>query len=105
KQMNATIECNLNETLVDQPIYSSATNAIPNDADFKDVVEFFLSQLGDLDRQMIKLRVEGHSTAEAARHLNVAPSYLRVRLGRLRTRFSHFRDHIVALSEKDAVLP
>jgi RNA polymerase sigma-70 factor (ECF subfamily) len=52
----------------------------------RDFVEHFLNQLSPGDRQMIKLRLGGLSTAEAAEHLGVDAAALRVRLARLRRR-------------------
>jgi RNA polymerase sigma-70 factor (ECF subfamily) len=52
----------------------------------RDEVRQLLDGLDDLDRRLLELRVEGHSTAEAAQLLGVAPGLLRVRLTRLRKR-------------------
>jgi RNA polymerase sigma-70 factor (ECF subfamily) len=53
---------------------------------FADAVDHFLSDLDELDRRLLELRLEGCSTAEAARQLGVGAGCLRVRLGRLRKR-------------------
>jgi RNA polymerase sigma factor (sigma-70 family) len=103
KSMSNTIEVRLNDTIVDEVIYPIQPSNDPTAApEFDDVVENFLGRLGVLDRQVVKLRFEGYSTAEAASILNLKPGFLRVRLGRLRTRFAEFRDWIVKLSDADA---
>ena len=90
--LNATIEGSLEDTLIDQALFPVPTETDPRrETEFEDLVEHFLNRLGDLDRQLVNLRFQGYSTAEAARHLNVDPSFLRVRLGRLRKRFAEFR--------------
>ncbi len=43
-----------------------------------------LAGLEDIDRRLVLLRLNGHSTADAARALDMDPAFLRVRLGRLR---------------------
>jgi RNA polymerase sigma factor (sigma-70 family) len=102
QEVAGTVDCSLIDTVVDQPLIPAKQETDPSRAsDFEDVVEFFLGQLGDLDRELVKLRFQGYSTADAARHLNLDPGYLRVRLGRLRTRFAEFREYLLQLSEKD----
>jgi RNA polymerase sigma-70 factor (ECF subfamily) len=56
-------------------------------AQYRDQVRRVLEGLSDLDRQLIELRLQGCSTAEAARQLGVDSAVLRVRLQRLRERF------------------
>jgi RNA polymerase sigma-70 factor (ECF subfamily) len=53
-------------------------------AEFKDTVENLCKGLSDLDRRLIQLRLQGHSTADVARLLGLNSSVLRVRLRRLR---------------------
>lgn len=53
-------------------------------AKMADAVQWLWNQLAPLDRRVFELRLEGHSTAEAARLLNEDPDHLRVRLNRLR---------------------
>ena len=84
----------LGDTWVDQAVYPPTPEPTPK-LEFDDLVEGFLDQLGDLDRQLLKLRFRGLSTAEAARQLNLDPGFLRVRLGRLRKRFAQFRETVV----------
>ena len=45
-----------------------------------------LDKLDGLDRQLMELRLEGYTTAEAARKLGVSAGLLRSRLSRLRKR-------------------
>jgi RNA polymerase sigma-70 factor (ECF subfamily) len=45
-----------------------------------------LDRLDGLDRQLVELRLEGYTTAEAARKLGVSAAFLRNRLSRLRKR-------------------
>jgi RNA polymerase sigma-70 factor (ECF subfamily) len=53
-------------------------------AEMIDAVQRLWNQLSLLDRRVIELRLEGHSTVDAARLLNEDPDRLRVRLNRLR---------------------
>jgi RNA polymerase sigma-70 factor (ECF subfamily) len=48
----------------------------------------FLARLGPVDRQLLELRWQGYTTAEAARALDLDPAFLRVRLQRLRKRLN-----------------
>lgn len=43
-----------------------------------------MNAMSPLERQLVELRLLGHTTAEAARRLGQCPDVLRVRLGRLR---------------------
>jgi len=49
-------------------------------------VRRILATLDDVDRRLLELRLQGHSTADAAKLLGVDAGLLRVRLGRLRRR-------------------
>jgi RNA polymerase sigma-70 factor (ECF subfamily) len=51
-----------------------------------ETVRQVLDRLEGVDRQLVELRLEGHTTAEAARKLGVSPAFLRSRLSRLRKR-------------------
>lgn len=62
-------------------------------AEVRDSVAQLLQGLDEPDRRLIELRLEGYTTAEAARELGADADVLRVRLGRLRKR----------LAEKDAI--
>jgi len=54
-------------------------------AEFQEAVENVCAGLNDTERRLIELRLDGYSTAEAARTLGLNPDVLRVQLGRLRT--------------------
>jgi RNA polymerase sigma-70 factor (ECF subfamily) len=56
------------------------------DVAFNEQVRKFLNELEPVDRQLVELRLQGHSTADVARKLGVDSRFLRVRLGRLRKR-------------------
>jgi RNA polymerase sigma-70 factor (ECF subfamily) len=71
----------------DRPVSETASWG----ADFDDAMERLLSQFSDIDRRLVELRFQGHSTAEAARLLNLDPGFLRVRLARLR---QHLREQL-----------
>lgn len=49
-----------------------------------DALEAFLAEVDDTDRKLVHLRLDGHSTTEAAGLLGLDPKFLRVRLMRLR---------------------
>ncbi len=57
-------------------------------AQYNDEVRRIMSQLEGTDRRVVELRLQGYSTAEAARALSLDPDALRVRLGRLRKKLS-----------------
>lgn len=98
-QMKCTIEANLADTLPDTMLFGATNEGEPaRISELDDLVEHFINQLGDLDRRLISLRLEGYSTAEVARSLNVDSGLLRVRLGRLRKRFADFRDMLTKSS-------
>jgi RNA polymerase sigma-70 factor (ECF subfamily) len=53
-------------------------------AQINDAVRHVCAQLSAADRRLLELRLQGCSTAEAAREMGLDPDLLRVRLGRLR---------------------
>lgn len=55
-------------------------------AELKDQIERVYRELDAVERRLIELRLDGCSTAEAARALGLDPDVLRVRLSRLRQR-------------------
>lgn len=55
-------------------------------AAFRDAVERLCRELDDTERRVLELRLQGFSTAEAARELGLDGDVLRVRLHRLRQR-------------------
>lgn len=52
----------------------------------REQIDLILQQLDETDRKLVALRMEGHSTADAARLLKLDPDATRVRLSRLRKR-------------------
>jgi RNA polymerase sigma factor (sigma-70 family) len=57
-------------------------------AQFQDQLERILELLSPQERRLIELKLEGHSTAQAATLLGTAPNTLRVKLGRLRQKLN-----------------
>lgn len=55
-------------------------------AEFDDAVAHVCRELSAADRRLLELRLEGWTTAAAARALNADPDVLRVRLSRIRRR-------------------
>jgi RNA polymerase sigma-70 factor (ECF subfamily) len=93
--MSRTIDAKLGNTLADVNLWAVANDDEPAKAtELDDLVEHFVSQLAELDQRLIKLRLQGFSTADAARRLRVDAGLLRVRLGRLRKRFADFRTEL-----------
>jgi RNA polymerase sigma factor (sigma-70 family) len=89
----ATLEGSLDATVVDQPLIPPGREPDPGRAsEIEDTVENLLNQLDEVDRRLLVLRYDGHSTAEAARQLGMDPAFLRVRLSRLRKRLQHHED-------------
>ncbi|MCE9604821.1 MAG: sigma-70 family RNA polymerase sigma factor [Planctomycetia bacterium] len=58
------------------------------DAELRDAIERIMQECDPADKKLLQLRLEGHSTAEAARALDADPDVLRVRLSRLRKRLT-----------------
>ena len=70
----------------------SSSDADPAaEAALRDQIERLLSQLGDTERRVMELRLEGFTTAEVARRLGLDSDVLRVRLSRLRRRLPRSR--------------
>jgi RNA polymerase sigma-70 factor (ECF subfamily) len=69
---------------------ANGTNFAEVDAptQLEEMVRQVLDQLEGLDRQLMELRLEGFTTAEAAHKLGVSAGLLRSRLSRLRKRLS-----------------
>jgi RNA polymerase sigma factor (sigma-70 family) len=55
-------------------------------AQFSDAVQHVCRSLDDTERRLVELRLQGYSTADAARELGLDADVLRVRLSRLRQR-------------------
>jgi RNA polymerase sigma-70 factor (ECF subfamily) len=49
-----------------------------------DLLDRFLSQLDDFDRQLVRFKLDGHSSVEAAAILGREPAFVRMRWSRLR---------------------
>jgi len=58
------------------------------EAELRDGVERIMRECDEADRKLLQLRLEGFSTAEAARALEADPDVLRVRLSRLRKKLT-----------------
>lgn len=50
----------------------------------EELLQRFLSYLDDLDKQLVKLRLDGHSSVEVAAVLKLDPAFVRMRWSRLR---------------------
>jgi RNA polymerase sigma-70 factor (ECF subfamily) len=75
------------QRLAHRPVSLSSPESDPaSAAEFQDKVRTLLETLDATDRRLIELRLEGRSTADAARTLGVDADVLRVRLSRLRQR-------------------
>ncbi len=55
-------------------------------ASIRDQIEQVLNACSAADRRLLRLRIDGYSTVEAARELGMDPDVSRVRLSRLRRR-------------------
>ena len=58
-------------------------------ASFRDQIAYVVSRLEGVDRELVTLRLEGYSTAAAARHLEIDADVARVRLSRVRRRLQN----------------
>jgi RNA polymerase sigma-70 factor (ECF subfamily) len=85
------------EVLETQAVADAPTSAggPPGDpaaeAAYRDTLEHLCRNLDERDRRLVDLRLQGYSTAEAARHLGEDADVLRVRLSRLRRRLRENR--------------
>jgi RNA polymerase sigma-70 factor (ECF subfamily) len=57
-----------------------------------DGLEKFIKHMSETEIALVKLRLEGHTTASAARELGLDPAYARVLLGRMRERLAPMFD-------------
>jgi len=57
-------------------------------AEYNDLLEKFCDQLSDTERQMLEMRLQGHTSAEVAQALGLHAVALRVRWTRLRQRLN-----------------
>ena len=60
-------------------------------ASFRDQIAFVMARLEGVDRELVSLRLEGYSTIDSARYMNIDPDVARVRLSRLRRRLKNAR--------------
>jgi RNA polymerase sigma factor (sigma-70 family) len=77
------------ETLAsaDAPTNPGGPQADPAaEAEYRDTLDYLYDKLDERDRPLVELRLQGYSTAEAARQLGEDADVLRVRLSRLRRR-------------------
>lgn len=103
-QRTETIDASMMDTVTDRVLDPNAIQSDPQrSSEFDDLVEHFLGQLEELDRQLVRLRLRGYSTADVARALDLDAGYLRVRLGRLRKRFAQFRETIADAPQEKRV--
>ena len=65
---------------------------VTEQVDAEDQYRFLVDHLNASDRALIDLRATGHSTAEAARKLNLDPDVARVRLSRLRSKLRNYAE-------------
>jgi RNA polymerase sigma factor (sigma-70 family) len=78
----------------------NALDAIASDASApsemaatNDLLERLLGQLGDVDRQLVRLKLDGHSSVEVGQILGREPAFIRMRWSRLRQMLRK-RDHL-----------
>ena len=90
QEMASTVDGQLIGTIPDHDL-TSVLNSAEKDQNLEveELLEQFLSQVDEIDQQLIKMRFRGYTTAEAARALKLDPGFLRVRLGRIRQRFAN----------------
>src|SRR5207247_2646223 len=87
KAMTITVKQRLDVIIADSPVPVRRDQGEPvSTVDFADSARRILDQLDRVDRRLVEMRLQGHSTAEAARELGVDAGCLRVRLRRLRQR-------------------
>jgi DNA-directed RNA polymerase specialized sigma24 family protein len=69
-----------------------SSDRVSDQVDADDEYRFLAEQLNADDKALVELRLAGHTTAEAARQLDVDPDIARVRLSRLRARLRKHLD-------------
>jgi RNA polymerase sigma-70 factor (ECF subfamily) len=78
---------NSSDSLTDLLVLLSSPESGPESiATFRDQTERWLSEMTDVERRVMELRLDGYTTAEVARQLGMDADVLRVRLSRLRRR-------------------
>lgn len=88
-QRTTCLDGSLIDTICDQDLSAAAQPEPQQTLEVDEFLERFLGRLDETDQQLVKMRFLGYKTSEAARRLNLAPGYLRMRLIRLRQRFAH----------------
>jgi RNA polymerase sigma factor (sigma-70 family) len=96
-EMSATLDSALIDTVADRPLIPTApaSDGPLEMAEFEDLMESFLRKLSETDRQLVTLRFRGITTAKAANLLKMEPGQLRIRLGRLREKFTELRRELM----------
>jgi RNA polymerase sigma factor (sigma-70 family) len=81
-----TISGNLNDSSSGESLDTIASDeSAPSEiATANDLLERLLSQLNEFDRQLVQLKLNGHSSAESAAILSRDPAFIRMRWSRLR---------------------
>jgi RNA polymerase sigma factor (sigma-70 family) len=88
---NINAESGRVETLIDRNLFAAPEEDNPHaTVEAADLLEEFLDLLDETDQRLLMLRIDGHRTSEVARTLQVDAGFLRVRLVRLRKKFSEF---------------
>jgi RNA polymerase sigma factor (sigma-70 family) len=87
---NSTIEFRFADTMTDMPLMTGIESDPSEQTEAQDVVHRILNELDDVDRELIRYRLLGYTTAYVARQLKMPPGSLRVRLGRLRKRLLEY---------------
>src|SRR5206468_595759 len=78
----ATIEFQLADTISDAPLGLYGKSQDPGEeTERQDIVQHLLRGLDDTERELVRGRLLGYTTAYVARQMNVTPASLRVRLG------------------------
>jgi RNA polymerase sigma factor (sigma-70 family) len=71
-----------------------STDSTPSEvAAATDLLDRFLSQLNDLDRQLVQLKLEGYNSVDAGGIMHLEPAFIRMRWSRLRQRLRE-REHL-----------
>ncbi len=66
--------------------FQTTQSSVEDEYSRRDLLEQWTQQLDPIEKQLVLMRIEGHSTVEVARSLNLDPDVLRVKLSRLRKR-------------------
>jgi DNA-directed RNA polymerase specialized sigma24 family protein len=88
--MANTLSNSMIETVVERDLSVAMREAeLQRKLDVDEFLEQFLTQIDEIDQQLVKMRFNGYTTAEAAESLQLDPGFLRVRLSRLRQKFAN----------------